>query len=63
MCLNNMVDLAEDLGCSRGDMACVCSKVDFEYGIRDCTTEACPNDDVAEALAAGRALCPGDCMF
>ncbi|KAL1959155.1 hypothetical protein VTO42DRAFT_2660 [Malbranchea cinnamomea] len=58
MCLNNMLDLAEELGCARGDMACVCANIDFEYGIRDCTTEACPGDDPSAAIAAGLALCP-----
>ncbi|KAL1993195.1 hypothetical protein VTN49DRAFT_3144 [Thermomyces lanuginosus] len=57
MCLDNMRALAPSLGCTSGDVACLCANRDFEFGIHDCTVEACPNDNVDEVVAYARTLC------
>jgi CFEM domain len=53
--------LAKSLdGCTAGDLACLCTKPDFEYGIRDCANEACLNATAAGIVIAwGQQLCPG----
>lgn len=35
-------NVAQALGCTPGDSACLCSKANFAYGIRDCSAQACP---------------------
>lgn len=46
-CINNMLGQAVALGCpaSNGipDTTCLCSSLNFGYGVRDCTIEACPS--------------------
>lgn len=59
MCINNMLDLAPELGCEAKDMACLCANMDFGYGVRDCATEACPGDDLEKIQSVGAAQCPG----
>lgn len=58
MCISNMNAKASELGCTSGDMACLCKSQNYEYGIRDCTTEACPNDDAATVVKMALASCP-----
>ncbi|PGH23549.1 hypothetical protein AJ80_02329 [Polytolypa hystricis UAMH7299] len=57
MCINNMLDLGPSLGCGATDIQCLCSSIDFGYGVRDCSQEACPGDDLNAIQAAGAALC------
>ncbi|RDH19315.1 hypothetical protein M747DRAFT_296495 [Aspergillus niger ATCC 13496] len=49
---------ASELGCSSGDLSCLCSKPDYSYGIRDCTAQACPNDDANAVVSSALASCP-----
>lgn len=58
MCTNNMNNKASELGCNPGDHACLCTKPDYQYGIRDCTNEACPGEDAAQAVASALQGCP-----
>lgn len=58
MCINNMNAKASELGCSAGDSACLCTKVNYQYGIRDCTNEACPGEDASAAVSSALASCP-----
>ncbi|KAK3335209.1 CFEM domain-containing protein [Cercophora scortea] len=61
VCVGNMVGLAEQLGCppvnGKPDTACLCSKPDFGYGIRDCASEACQQKDVAPVINYGLSYC------
>lgn len=57
MCISNMNAKASELGCTSGDTACLCKSQDYQYGIRDCTTEACPSDDAATVLKLALASC------
>lgn len=46
-CVNNMINIGPSIGCPAVDngqpaAACLCSKEDFAYGIRDCSSESCP---------------------
>ncbi|KAH3550109.1 hypothetical protein KXV84_007316, partial [Aspergillus fumigatus] len=60
MCLSNMKAKAGELGCSAGDDKCLCSQANYGYGIRDCTTEACPDDDAIAVLSSALSSCPSD---
>lgn len=41
-CLQGVLDKAvSDLGCDPDDAGCLCSNVNFTYGIRDCSLSAC----------------------
>ena len=37
-----MLGLANSFGCTPDNAQCLCSKVDFLYGVRDCSDQACP---------------------
>lgn len=52
-----MKDKASDLGCTAGDMACLCKSEDFAWGIRDCTTQACPNANASQVVAEALNSC------
>lgn len=47
-CIFNVLEKEDLLGCSltdeygNPDIGCLCSKPDFEYGVRDCILESCP---------------------
>ncbi|KAJ4504586.1 hypothetical protein HRR83_006485 [Exophiala dermatitidis] len=61
-CINNMLGLAESLGCppvnGQPDTLCLCSSSNFGYGIRDCTVESCPQGtDVNSIVSFGVAYC------
>ncbi|EEH03838.1 chitinase [Histoplasma capsulatum G186AR] len=59
-CIGRMLDLAPSLGCKADDVACLCKNMDFAYGVRDCTTEACGAQDLPAAAAAAARYCPGN---
>ncbi|KAA8646710.1 uncharacterized protein ATNIH1004_005385 [Aspergillus tanneri] len=40
-CINDMLGKAEELGCTSGDITCLCRTANFKFGIRDCTIGAC----------------------
>lgn len=61
MCISNMNAKASALGCRANDMACLCNNMDYQYGIRDCTAEACPGDNPAEVVTMALSKCPSMC--
>lgn len=46
-CITNMINLAEDLGCTGSDVACLCLNPNFSYGVRDCTDQSCQSNQDA----------------
>lgn len=56
-CITNMLGLAPSLGCGATDAACLCSNVNFAYGIRDCSNAACGSDVAPSVIAYGVAYC------
>lgn len=58
MCVSNMNAKASELGCQANDMACLCNKKDYRFGVRDCTTQACPDDNAAEVVKMALSKCP-----
>ncbi|OJD16579.1 hypothetical protein AJ78_03270 [Emergomyces pasteurianus Ep9510] len=57
-CIERMLALAPKLGCKGDDVACLCRNMDFGYGVRDCTTQACGAQDLPAAAAAAAKYCP-----
>lgn len=58
MCISNMNAKASQLGCPANDMACLCSNMDYQYGIHDCTQQACPGDKPEHVLQMAMQNCP-----
>lgn len=62
-----MLGQYQSMGCaSMTDTQCLCGKQNFEYGIRDCATQACLNPDGSEnttdagtVVDFGKQLCAG----
>jgi hypothetical protein len=55
-----MLGLAQSLGCSPSDYACLCSNQNFGYGIRDCSNEACKDPaNAAKVIQFGTTFCQG----
>src|SRR5699024_3159595 len=54
-----MFDKAKDLGCSNGDIPCLCKNSDFGNGLRDCTNEACPEGQLEAVESAAARICRG----
>ena len=50
---------AEELGCKQGDLKCLCTKVDFMYGLRDCSRAICSEQDSAKVVEYGMKVCQG----
>lgn len=63
MCINNMKDKASELGCKPGDLRCLCDAPDYSYGVRDCTAQACPDDDSHAVVQIALSTCPSDSKF
>ncbi|KAL2020779.1 hypothetical protein VTK56DRAFT_7977 [Thermocarpiscus australiensis] len=47
ICAKNMLAKCDELNCSPGDVVCLCSNVNFGYGIRDCSVQVCGNITLA----------------
>ncbi|KAK3934651.1 hypothetical protein QBC46DRAFT_368066 [Diplogelasinospora grovesii] len=56
-CFNNMVAIYSSLGCASPDPSCLCSNVNFGYGLRDCSNGACGTDVASTVIAYGSAYC------
>ncbi|KAK4120022.1 CFEM-domain-containing protein [Parathielavia appendiculata] len=57
-CATDMFGKAAELGCGPGDITCLCSNVNFGYGIRDCSAAVCASvDQVNEAIDWHNSLC------
>ncbi|KAK8086677.1 hypothetical protein PG994_001651 [Apiospora phragmitis] len=50
VCIPNMVNQASDFNCGNGDWRCLCSNKNFIYGVRDCSDQACPKPEDANAV-------------
>ena len=57
LCFNNLIAQYSTLGCSSPDPSCLCSKVNFGYGIRDCSNGACGTDIASTVIAYETAYC------
>ncbi|KAH7021138.1 uncharacterized protein B0I36DRAFT_29356 [Microdochium trichocladiopsis] len=51
-CIGNMLGLAGSLGCEATNAQCLCNNQDFAYGIRDCSRQACGDEQVANQVIA-----------
>ncbi|KAL8639253.1 MAG: hypothetical protein Q9228_003692 [Teloschistes exilis] len=57
-CISNMLGQAQSLGCKPGDVACLCSNMNFRYGVRDCTNEHCGAEaDKNAVIETGNMFC------
>lgn len=57
-CISNMLGQAVSLGCSAGDVACLCSNQNFRFGVRDCTNEHCTGEvDKNAVIQTGNMFC------
>ena len=52
----------QSLGCSAGDLRCLCLNKNFFYGLRDCSTAVCNMnmDEVTQVMNYGVALCASE---
>ncbi|OBT91548.1 hypothetical protein VE01_10444 [Pseudogymnoascus verrucosus] len=57
LCFNNMLAQYSALGCTSPDPKCVCSNVNFGYGLRDCSNGACGTDVASTVIAFGSSYC------
>ena len=54
----NSAEKAEELGCGKGDVKCLCENKDFTYGLRDCSTAICKDaTDTSSLLDYSMKLC------
>ena len=52
--------VATTLGCTGGDLACLCTKPEFGYGVRDCSNESCPaGTDTSGGVSYVSSQCAG----
>ena len=58
MCTSNMNAAAQALGCAPGDHGCLCQNQNYQFGIRDCTNQACPGANAAQAVQDALGNCP-----
>lgn len=60
-CVNNMLadSKASELGCDAGDRACLCLNPNFTYGVRDCSSAICDDNEVANIVEYAINLCSG----
>ena len=63
MCIDNMNNKASELGCEAGDKRCLCDSENYSFGVRDCTKQACPDDDSENVVQIALSSCPKDSMF
>ena len=57
LCFNNVIGQYSSLGCSSPDPSCLCSNVNFGYGIRDCSNGACGTAVASTVIAYESAYC------
>ncbi|CZR70095.1 uncharacterized protein PAC_19996 [Phialocephala subalpina] len=56
-CFDNMLAQYSSLGCNQLDSYCLCSNVNFGYGLRDCSNGACGTAVASTVIAFGSAYC------
>ncbi|KAF1836851.1 hypothetical protein BDW02DRAFT_201825 [Decorospora gaudefroyi] len=60
LCINNMAQIAEsEFSCGTDDLDCFCTKSRWAYGVRDCSQEACDEQQAAAAINWAFARCAG----
>jgi hypothetical protein len=57
MCWNNMLGQASQLGCSSGDIHCLCGNANFQNGLNDCSSQACGSTVHAAVVAYAKSQC------
>jgi hypothetical protein len=57
LCFNNMLAQYSALGCATPAPACLCSNVNFGYGLRDCSNGACGTAVASTVIAFGSSYC------
>ncbi|KAH6692832.1 hypothetical protein BKA61DRAFT_637637 [Leptodontidium sp. MPI-SDFR-AT-0119] len=57
LCFNNLIGQYSSLGCSSPDPSCLCSNVNFGFGIRDCSNGACGTAVASTVIAYESAYC------
>ncbi|KAJ4991067.1 CFEM domain-containing protein [Stagonosporopsis vannaccii] len=58
LCVNNMNRIANtEFSCAAGDTACFCSQSNWAYGVRDCSREACNDEEAGQAVSYAAGLC------
>ncbi|KJZ80311.1 hypothetical protein HIM_00161 [Hirsutella minnesotensis 3608] len=55
----NSASKAKELGCSQGDLKCLCTNPSFMFGFRDCANQACTADGSRQLLDAAMKQCQG----
>ncbi|ODH14152.1 hypothetical protein ACO22_06665 [Paracoccidioides brasiliensis] len=58
-CIQDMLSLAPSLGCKADDIPCLCQNTNFGNGVRDCTVEACGEQDLPPILEFAKKFCSG----
>lgn len=57
-CINNMLGKAQSLGCQQSNLTCLCTNMNFGYGVRDCSTDYCPKgQDTSQIIQVGNSFC------
>jgi len=56
-CFSALIAQASDLGCATPDPSCLCSNVNFGYGIRDCSNAVCGSDVASIVIAYETVYC------
>lgn len=60
-CINNMLGKASSLGCATSDYQCLCSNMNFGFGVRDCSISVCaaanPPVDPTQIISVGNNFC------
>ncbi|KAF3028720.1 hypothetical protein E8E12_000664 [Didymella heteroderae] len=58
LCVNNMNLIAStQFSCPAGDTACFCSQSNWAYGVRDCSRQACSEEQARQAVSYAAGLC------
>lgn len=60
-CAEDMVNnKGGELDCDNGDIGCLCQNQDFIYGLRDCSSATCDDEQNARSIVEwGVQLCEG----
>ncbi|KFY77256.1 hypothetical protein V499_03311 [Pseudogymnoascus sp. VKM F-103] len=57
LCFNNTLAQYTDFGCTSPDPYCIFNNVNFGYGLRDCSNDACGTDVASTVITFGSAYC------
>jgi hypothetical protein len=58
LCISNMNMIANtEFACSPGNTACFCGESNWAYGVRDCSRQACGEEESSQAISYAAGLC------